>query len=332
MGCSSLTTIFIPASLISIGEKAFQNCKGLTNIIVDKNNIVYDSRDNCNAIIESSSNTLIVGCQKTLIPKNVQTINCSFDGAEEIIIYNPNVQFICPIGDVKKITFVQTFEENTDFIKHLLFILDGSNGKTKVIFVDQITGNVTNSYTLSEIKKMNKKMKEIKKELEIKKNNESINFSYNYIINQIDDNTFEIVDKKKSIKVNVFKAFNDFDFGFVALLYALKRKKDGTFSSGAVSSAKENAFYEFCDGNDYTKWPGYREFDSLDEMQNFLDKCNKRTNKKTISLYMSTESFECIEITKLKFKDIEEIVNGNSYWQGFYLANSKIYAVNVYSE
>lgn len=67
-------------------------------------------------------------------------------------------------------------------------------------------------------------------------------------------------------------------------------------------------------------------------MQNYLNKCTKRTINKTILIRMSTELFECIEITKLKFKEIEAIVNGTSSWQGFYVANSIIYAINVHIE
>ena len=35
---------------------------------------VYDSRNNCNAIIETKSNTLIAGCASTIIPNSVTSI------------------------------------------------------------------------------------------------------------------------------------------------------------------------------------------------------------------------------------------------------------------
>ena len=60
--------------MASIGENAFQACSSLTSIIVSPANSTYDSRNNCNAIIESSSNTLIAGCKSTVIPDNVTTI------------------------------------------------------------------------------------------------------------------------------------------------------------------------------------------------------------------------------------------------------------------
>ena len=72
-GCSSLTSITIPESVTCFGDSLY-NCSGLTSIIVEEGNPIYDSRDNCNAIIEKSSNELIVGCQSTIIPNSVTSI------------------------------------------------------------------------------------------------------------------------------------------------------------------------------------------------------------------------------------------------------------------
>ena len=72
--CTGLTSITIPDSVTHIGEWAFQGCSGLTSVSVSPDNRVYDSRDNCNAIIETKTNTLIVGCQKTRIPETVTSI------------------------------------------------------------------------------------------------------------------------------------------------------------------------------------------------------------------------------------------------------------------
>jgi hypothetical protein len=73
-GCSGLTSITIPNSVMSIGYFAFSDCSGLTSIVVENGNSNYDSRSNCNAIIETATNTLISGCKKTIIPNSVTSI------------------------------------------------------------------------------------------------------------------------------------------------------------------------------------------------------------------------------------------------------------------
>ena len=73
-GCSGLTSIEIPNSVTSIGRNAFYDCSVLTNIVVDGENTIYDSRENCNAIIETETNTLIFGCKNTVIPNSVTSI------------------------------------------------------------------------------------------------------------------------------------------------------------------------------------------------------------------------------------------------------------------
>jgi hypothetical protein len=55
-------------------DGSFRGCSGLESIIVDSENKVYDSRNNCNAIIETSTNTLILGCKNTIIPQSVTSI------------------------------------------------------------------------------------------------------------------------------------------------------------------------------------------------------------------------------------------------------------------
>ena len=81
LGCSDLTSIVIPNSVISIGSLAFVSCSGLTSILVESGNAVYDSRDNCNAIIETSTNTLIAGCKNTTFSNSITSIgNYAFFG------------------------------------------------------------------------------------------------------------------------------------------------------------------------------------------------------------------------------------------------------------
>ena len=72
--CTNLTSITIPNSVTSIGYSAFSGCSGLTSIIVEKGNTKYDSRNDCNAIIETGTNILVSGCKNTIIPNSVTSI------------------------------------------------------------------------------------------------------------------------------------------------------------------------------------------------------------------------------------------------------------------
>ena len=84
-GCSVLTSITIPSSVTSIGGSAFSGCTGLTSIKVSAGNTKYDSRNNCNAIIETATNTLIAGCKNTIIPNSVTSIdNYAFSGCSSL--------------------------------------------------------------------------------------------------------------------------------------------------------------------------------------------------------------------------------------------------------
>ena len=71
----NIETIVLGNSVNSIGVRAFLgSCSGITSITVANDNQFFDSRDNCNAIIESSTNTLITGCMNTIIPNSVTAI------------------------------------------------------------------------------------------------------------------------------------------------------------------------------------------------------------------------------------------------------------------
>ena len=73
-GCSGLTSVTIPDSVTSIGKEAFAGCTGLLSITVDPENTVYDSRENCNAVISTNSNEIRCGCKTTVIPSSVTSI------------------------------------------------------------------------------------------------------------------------------------------------------------------------------------------------------------------------------------------------------------------
>ena len=98
-GCSGLTELTLPNSVTSIGDGAFCGCTGLEKITVESGNSCYDSRDNCNSIIDTETNTLIVGCKNSVIPNSVTSIGdyafygCS--GMTELILPNS----VTSIGD-----------------------------------------------------------------------------------------------------------------------------------------------------------------------------------------------------------------------------------------
>ena len=97
--CSGLTSVTIGNSVTSIGGNAFYGCYGLTSISVESGNPEYDSRDNCNAIIETATNNLIMGCGNTVIPNGVKSIGSSaFSGHTDLTsVTIPNS--VTSIGD-----------------------------------------------------------------------------------------------------------------------------------------------------------------------------------------------------------------------------------------
>ncbi len=98
--CSSLTSIIIPKSLTKISyafKGIFEDCSSLESIKVAEGNAVYDSREGCNALIETESNTLLAGCKNTKIPTSVTGIGDeAFSGCSGLtgIEIPTNVTFI----------------------------------------------------------------------------------------------------------------------------------------------------------------------------------------------------------------------------------------------
>ena len=75
--CYELTNVTIGNSVTSIDNNIFSGCFNIVNIVVDEGNSVYDSRENCNAIIETETNRFIYGCKNSFIPNTVTSIGRS---------------------------------------------------------------------------------------------------------------------------------------------------------------------------------------------------------------------------------------------------------------
>lgn len=83
--CDGFTGILnIPSNVESIGEDAFVYCN-FSGMVVDSENPNYDSRNDCNAIIVTSTNELAFGCKNTVIPNTVTSIGKNaFKGITEM--------------------------------------------------------------------------------------------------------------------------------------------------------------------------------------------------------------------------------------------------------
>lgn len=75
--CTSLAEVTIPEGVTDIKGNVFFRCTSLTRIVVDAGNRTYDSRNGCNAVIETATGTLIAGCKGTIIPDGVTKIGYS---------------------------------------------------------------------------------------------------------------------------------------------------------------------------------------------------------------------------------------------------------------
>ena len=85
VSCNALNCITIPSSVTTIGRGILWRCDNLKSIMVEDTNPIFDSRENCNAIIVSRTNTLIVGCNVTVIPNSVKHIgNYAFNGCDKM--------------------------------------------------------------------------------------------------------------------------------------------------------------------------------------------------------------------------------------------------------
>ena len=73
-GCNGLTSLVIPKSVTVIEKDNFELCEQLASLVVEQGNPMFDSRDNCNAIIVTATDTLVHGCNSSSIPEGIEVI------------------------------------------------------------------------------------------------------------------------------------------------------------------------------------------------------------------------------------------------------------------
>lgn len=90
-GCSGLNSLTIHKDVTNIGNNVFRECSGLGSIVVEEGNAMYDSRNDCNALVLSGSNTILLGCKNTVIPNSITKIgDFSFEKTDITSIIIPN--------------------------------------------------------------------------------------------------------------------------------------------------------------------------------------------------------------------------------------------------
>lgn len=169
--CSSLSSVILHSGIENIGSGAFSGCAlkhihisesvktslsrrfrecPLESIVVDRNNPLYDSRDNCNAIIETATNTLVAGCATTKIPSSVTHIgdDAFLDCIDITHIDIPhNITTIgkgafCNCKKLESITFSEGLKEIGEYV------FSGCKNLTKLVFPNSVEkiGEMTSRY------------------------------------------------------------------------------------------------------------------------------------------------------------------------------------------
>ena len=154
--CSGLISINIPNSVTAIGQWTFDYCSGLRRIQVENGNPTYDSRDNCNAIIETSTNMLFAGCMNTVIPNSVTSIGvqafCGCSGLTSITIPNS-------VTHLEALVFQDCINlTSITFPNSVIDMITGIEGHSTFYYCSNLTtifltgdGNYWNTWSLPEV-------------------------------------------------------------------------------------------------------------------------------------------------------------------------------------
>ena len=136
-----LTTLIISSNVTSIGQGAFSGCSNLVSIVVEEGNTVYDSRNNCNAIIVKETNALIAGCKNTVIPDGVTSIgNGAFSGCKGLTSLElpSSVTYIGPDGFMGCSDLTSIGISGVTSIDYGAF--EGCSALTSIVIPEGVTG------------------------------------------------------------------------------------------------------------------------------------------------------------------------------------------------
>lgn len=135
---SELTTVTLSKNITNLGESPFGACEHITSFSIDEKNTKYDSRNDCNAIIEKSTNTLIQGFSTTKIPEGVKAIApAAFRSIQSLT----EIELPASLEKIEPEAFLYC-NQLTKVISHIRkpfavssMVFDGDNMKTAVLHV-----------------------------------------------------------------------------------------------------------------------------------------------------------------------------------------------------
>lgn len=85
LNCTNLLCVNIPRHYTGSIRDVFKGCCNLNSINVDEGNPLYDSRENCNCVIATKENYIVMGCKNSTIPNSITSIGTgAFEGCTSL--------------------------------------------------------------------------------------------------------------------------------------------------------------------------------------------------------------------------------------------------------